>query len=816
MTSRHTHLQWLVRTNLHLALTWHWLVVLVAVLMTVLAAHYARQIALHTSFADLLPQDSETVQTLREVSRKIGGIGYVTILLHSPNLDKVQAFIKELSVELERLPHVRYVNYRVETEFYKKYNPLFIDIEDLYEILKRLEIKRDFAKLKINPFYFSLNDEEDKAKENINFDDIIDKYRKRNKTLRFDHDGWYINKASNITLVLVKPDGIASDIDYSRRLVQAVQETVARVNPQRFDPTMRVEYTDRYVIRPLEQDALQADLRTTTIVTLISVVLLITAYTRKLRTILVIGLPLVMGVIWTFGFASLVLGHVNLITGFLLAILLGLGIDYGIHIFCRFLDDRQAGLSVPEAVLNLYQHTARASLTAAVTSSIAFYTLMFTEFRGLSEFGLIAGTGLLLCLLAMVYVLPCLLVLWEKCVPIRAEPTRQQQAGDLRARRFPRPVWTIGVFLGAMALSVLVHQQLEMEYNFKNLQVKALPVLQLQEIANQTMGRSLTPTAIMARSYAEAEEMLAIIARIQEDVRRHGGVPAIGQALALPSLIPHRQEEKIDVLHAIQTVLHDKIFQFAKWQEHQDIQLFRDSLDQTPLRTADIPESIRRIFTSVDSSESYMVWVFPSVSLSNGKEVKRFVNEMRHINDYRKNNPVKLSGEEFVFADILHLVEKDIMISIVTTFSAVFFILLIDFRSIRDVIIVMIPLIAGLIITIGVMIITHTKVNFINIVIFPSLIGLGVDNGVYFYQRYVEDGPHNILKVLRSTGAAICLTTFTSLIGFGTLVFARHGALASLGWLAVIGLSAAWLTALVMFPALLQVLEDRQKPVQGV
>jgi predicted RND superfamily exporter protein len=107
-------------------------------------------------------------------------------------------------------------------------------------------------------------------------------------------------------------------------------------------------------------------------------------------------------------------------------------------------------------------------------------------------------------------------------------------------------------------------------------------------------------------------------------------------------------------------------------------------------------------------------------------------------------------------------------------------------------------------------------VNFINIVMFPSLIGLGVDNGVYFYQRYVEDGPQNILKVLWSTGPAICLTTFTSLIGYGTLVFTRHGALSSMGWLAVIGLSVTWLTALVMFPALLQVLEDRQKPVQGV
>lgn len=810
MLPRQINFSWLIRLHIRMALRWHWLVLSLAVLMTLLAAHYARQIDFRASFTDLLPEDSPTIQALHEVSRKIGGVGYVTLLVHSPHLEKARAFVQELAIALERLPQVRYVNYRIETEFYKKYFPLFMDLEDLQDILTRLETKRDFERLRANPFYFSLDEKEDKAKSELHFDDIIDKYRQRNQTLRFDQDGWFVNQEGNITLVLVKPDNIASDIAYSRRLVQAVQDTVTQVNPQRFDPTMRIEYTDRYVIRPLEQDAIQADLRVATVLALIGVVLLMTLYTRKLRTIVVIGVPLIMGVIWTFGFASLTLGHVNLITGFLLAILMGLGIDYGIHIFCRFLEDRQLGIAIPEAITNIYRHTARSSLTACVTSSVAFYTLMFTEFRGFSEFGFIAGTGLLLCLLAMVYVLPCLLVLGEKFFPLLPQPHLQQRETVLQNRRFPRPLWTLGFFLGAIVLCGFFSSSVEMEYDFKNLQVKGLPELKRQDIANKTMGISLTPNAIVAYDYREAEEILDIITRIQDNVRAQGQVPAIAKALSLPSLIPSQQEEKRQILEDIRAILNDKGFKTAKWQDQADIQLFRESLQHTVLRPHDIPASIKRTFSSVDGSGNYIVWVFPGVSLSDARAVDRFVNEMRQINDYKKDRPVKLSGEAFVFSEILALVEKDIALAVISTLVVVFMILLLDFRNLRDVLIVFTPLVTGLLLTLGVMVLTHTKANFVNLVIFPSLIGLGVDNGVYLYSRYRENGSRQVMRVLWSTGAATCLTTLTSVSGFGTLLLARHGALYSFGLLAVIGLSAGLVAALVMFPALLQWLEDRQ------
>jgi len=97
-----------------------------------------------------------------------------------------------------------------------------------------------------------------------------------------------------------------------------------------------------------------------------------------------------------------------------------------------------------------------------------------------------------------------------------------------------------------------------------------------------------------------------------------------------------------------------------------------------------------------------------------------------------------------------------------------------------------------------------------NIVVIPSVIGIGVDNGVHIYHRYKEEGPGSLSHVLRNTGSAISMTTLTTIVGYSGLILARHPGLNSIGNLAVIGISATYLTAMVVLPALLQFFEKRQ------
>ena len=103
------------------------------------------------------------------------------------------------------------------------------------------------------------------------------------------------------------------------------------------------------------------------------------------------------------------------------------------------------------------------------------------------------------------------------------------------------------------------------------------------------------------------------------------------------------------------------------------------------------------------------------------------------------------------------------------------------------------------------------KLNFFNIVVLPSVIGIGVDNGVHIYHRYLEEGPGSLRFILRNTGLAISMTTLTTIVGYSGLILARHPGLNSLGNLAVIGISSTFITAIVVLPALLQFLDTRKR-----
>ncbi len=101
------------------------------------------------------------------------------------------------------------------------------------------------------------------------------------------------------------------------------------------------------------------------------------------------------------------------------------------------------------------------------------------------------------------------------------------------------------------------------------------------------------------------------------------------------------------------------------------------------------------------------------------------------------------------------------------------------------------------------------KLNFFNIVVLPSVIGIGVDNGVHIYHRYREEGPGSLYFVLKNTGVAVSMTTLTTIVGYSGLILARHPGLNSIGDLAIIGIGSAFVTAVLVLPALLQFFEAR-------
>jgi len=168
------------------------------------------------------------------------------------------------------------------------------------------------------------------------------------------------------------------------------------------------------------------------------------------------------------------------------------------------------------------------------------------------------------------------------------------------------------------------------------------------------------------------------------------------------------------------------------------------------------------------------------------------------------------SSAHIIFAEMLEIMLTDGVLAVILTLSAIVIVLLIDLRNITDTLLVLTPLLTALIWVTGFMYVFSIKLNLYNMVAFPTIIGMGIDNGVHIFHRYRETGKGSMRLVLRTTGMALVATSLTTMVGFSGLVPAHHPALSSIGILSLIGLGCCFVTAVTLLPAILQVRENRR------
>jgi hypothetical protein len=156
-------------------------------------------------------------------------------------------------------------------------------------------------------------------------------------------------------------------------------------------------------------------------------------------------------------------------------------------------------------------------------------------------------------------------------------------------------------------------------------------------------------------------------------------------------------------------------------------------------------------------------------------------------------------------ADLLSMITREGPIAVALSLGVVFLIIFLSTRSLRASVLIVVPLVFGMVWTGGLMVALGMELNFFNMVVFPSLVGIGVDEGVHIHHRYREEGPGSLPFVMRRTGMAVTLTTVTTMVGYAGLALAHHPGLRAIGILAVLGLGAAFLGALVVLPAMLEV-----------
>ena len=582
-------------------------------------------------------------------------------------------------------------------------------------------------------------------------------------------------------------------------------------------------------------------------------------------------LVLICGITWDMGLAQIAFGKLNIIAAMCSVILVGLGIDYAIHIISSYCELRHRGEDIENALSKSFQKIGSGLLTGAFTTAIAFLSITTIGSDALRQFGFVTGVGIICCLLASIFMLPAFIVakekLWQR-MSGKKSPKRVDMEfhflGRLTDLTTAKPWVTIAIALVLTVFLVLQIPKVGMNKNYMELEPEGLESIRLQKELVKRFHMS--PDNLMV-AYENIDE-------INEVQDRLNSQPAIGMVESIASVLPsdekqRRRQPYIEEIHEAQSHLpretdiaadslveqlrrlsdniieissmayvsgldrvFDKANQFvgldedgnqigvnyaerladyiesnpdavSRLQRYQTY--FRDVMKERISRMSSsekialdmVPESYRDQYVSEDGSHFLMVFY-------SNKDIWEDLFTSPFLKTVLRNVP-HATGSAVFMKEVVEERKQDGPIAFGVALLSILLLLFLDFKSIKTTIIALIPLSMTVVWLLGLMGLFGIEFTIVNVIGFPLLIGIGIDDGVHVIHRYRIEGKGKLSYVMSSIGKPIFLTSLTTIFGFGSLMSSEYRGYIGLGLIVAIGIGLCFVTSVVILPAILKI-----------
>jgi predicted RND superfamily exporter protein len=786
---------------------------------------------LRTDVSELLPARTRSARDLRAVTARVGGSAGLTVVLHGADPVTLQVFADDLADALREDPGglVRWVEYRVDdvADFFLPRLLLFPAEDDLERLRDVLRARIRWEKAAASGRARGEAPDVAKVLDELAADRRQLLGRFRSGYTMGEVPGRAPGERMTILPMIVRMEGPPDDHDRIVRLDRVVRGAVARLDPKKYAPGLEVAYAGGITSSLLEHDALADDLVWATGLVILAVALAVTIYNRTWKAVPAVGIPLLAGAFATFGVAWLAVGNLNSNTAFLGSIVVGNGINVGLILFARYLEERRRGMAPLPAMEVAVGGTWLATLTAALAAGVAYASLLATDFRGFNQFGLIGGVGMALSWIFSYVMTPPLVLAWERRRPI-------PRAGQRPAR----PLFTLAVShavdraprvtaIAAAAITVLAAWQLvrfardPFEYDFRNLRSEAAlrdgAVAWWDGRVDALFGDHTTPTVVLGKDEAQARE---IARRIEAHRAAHPG-GTLGHVLSIASFVPERQEEKLPIVREIAALATPQNLSVLPPDRQLAVRKVLPPADLRPFGAADLPETLRRQLTELDGRIGTPVLVYPAghIDVWDGRDVLRFSDELRGVG---LPGDAPVASMLLLLGDMLDSVARDGPRATLFSLGGVTLLVLVAFgagkRSVRsagDAAWVLASLAIGVLWFGGLAGALGLKLNMLSFIALPITFGIGVDYATNVFQRRRVDEARSIADVVRTTGGAVALCSLTTILGYSSLLVASNGALISFGILADLGEVACLAAALFALPAVLRWREGAEERAPG-
>ena len=766
-----------------------------AILLSGLSIYWASSLNFNPRMDNLLPQDLPLIKEFNEVVAKTGGSGPLVVVLEKLNPIQAPEVIDKLTRALEKVPGTHFVDSQIPEEFLKNRQLLLIPKGELLQLESLVAEAIDYARGQFGGFFG-----EDEIFNPIKLQEIADKYQ-----IFENISSYHKGNIENNFYIFVKPNGTVTDTDFTGQYVESVQDAIDETGLEKSTHDLSIKLTGSLIVRLEENQFIQTDLKKSAMLAATLATFIILAYTRSWFSIPLIIFPLLLSLSYTFALTRFFIGHLNIISGFLVAILMGLGIDYGIHLYIRFKQELLKGKSIPDATELIVTQVGRSGLIAMLTTMSVFSILSFSDFQGFSEFGKIATMGIVCAFLSYYFIFPAQALFYDK-IHWLSKPLPRIFTFKISKLYFTTPYFLSTMFLLIMVASLFFLPGLKFEYDFQKLRGES-PASDYETVTTNDFGFAFSPTLILTQ---KKENLFEIQSALEEIKRKSGDQTIIGLQYSLNMFSRVEYEYKKDVLARIRDMFFDNsdIIKFSLGKDRYEN--FEKLVKAEPFDEEQIPQNLEK---KLRAGGDYLVLLLSPADKNffNVENIYQLGKEMDEFKKMMRDKKIEVSvlNENLIAAEILDWVKDKGPRAMAVACAMVFVILMFDLQSIRLAVVTFLPLFTGLALTGALMSVFNVKLNFINIVMLPSIVGIMIDHCIYLSHHILDYSKGASLKSLQETGSAIILSALTSFAGYISLNIAHHEGIRSIASVVGLGITTCTICALFMLPALFELRTSR-------
>lgn len=648
-----------------------------------------------------------------------------------------------------------------------------------------------------------------------------------------------------INILATKAGTRGNEFAKASPMIIRLREILADLTPSA--GSLRIRLTGLPVMLHDERETIAKDGTRSTIISLVLVVFVFAAGFGEMGRPVQATLALACGMGWTVGFTTLAVGHLNFISVTLATMLIGVGIDFGIHFIFRYDEEMGNGRTPEEAIAETLAGTGVDTLVGATATATAFLALTFAQFRGISDFGIIAAGGTLLCFLSTITVLPALLSLF---------PGRARRKAGTSAT----VAWIEKTLLSNASRVVLVWVLLAVAAGFYATRVGfSYNLLEIQAQEISTVRTELEMIRESRASVLSAEAIDRNLEAAREKFDRYSALPTVARVGSIVPLLPKRDEKKQalveeivakvaavklperihlesaedllavehrvkeleealptgstdpDVEKAIET-LRDDVEGMDPGPIQDGLSIFQEQVRQDLSRTLsflkkqeavapvleDLPEEMRIRYVSPDGYVRQMVQ--PVKNIWKKENLEEFLGELHTIDTEVMGHPVI---QEAILSSFHRTLDRTPWV----TLLGVFLVFSIYLRSPKAILLSLLPATLAVLMIFALLGLLGMDFNVLSFVGLPISVGLGAVYGVHSLHRMRELKDETVLTT--STGPALLLSGVTDIVGFASLTIAQHRGISSLGFVISVGVGVSFIASLILLPALRRTFRTR-------